>query len=486
MPRAAWGLTVLLVVAGLASPAIAQTAPLPPPADPVTTTANYPTEPVPSGILPPEPSLQTTPINKPPPILGAPVMGLPVQPADRLPASHDSVRVAGNRDADTSPIQGMPVSTGGYTGAVQGSTPPVGSRGVSLGRPSGDGVATAGGRTDPDLDSADPLNDLLNRRSAMRKQPPSDPDRDPVPPPAGRTGDRSTGKMSDFGDRIGDLFGKRSDWFRSDHAFDGFISPVTNPFLFEDPRSLTEVRPIFMAQSIPPGQRDFHGGSIWYFGTQARVAFTERWSFTLNKLGFISVNPGSGSGLGSQASFAELWLGPKYTFIRGEESGSLLAGGLQFQIPTGNAGTYQNTGSLSLVPYLTYGQNFGRDFSYGSFNALVGTGYSFSVNNVRSDYYYLSAHIDWDVMNYHRFYPLMEMNWFLVTTNGNARPIGIEGRDLIDFGGNAKGQGLLTWAIGGRYKISECAQIGAAFEIPVAGPRDLFNYRFTLDFILRY
>ena len=35
-------------------------------------------------------------------------------------------------------------------------------------------------------------------------------------------------------------------WFKSDHVFDGFISPVTNPFLFEDPRSLTEVRPIFM------------------------------------------------------------------------------------------------------------------------------------------------------------------------------------------------------------------------------------------------
>ena len=45
---------------------------------------------------------------------------------------------------------------------------------------------------------------------------------------------------------------------------------------------------------------------------------------------------------------------------------------------------------------------------------------------------------------------------------------------------------MLTWAIGARYKISESAQIGGAFELPIAGPRDVFSYRFTLDFILRY
>src|SRR5262245_41644746 len=39
--------------------------------------------------------------------------------------------------------------------------------------------------------------------------------------------------------------------FASDHEFDSFISPVTNPFLAEDPRKLTELRPIFMFQTIP-------------------------------------------------------------------------------------------------------------------------------------------------------------------------------------------------------------------------------------------
>ena len=75
----------------------------------------------------------------------------------------------------------------------------------------------------------------------------------------------------------------------------------------------------------------------------------------------------------------------------------------------------------------------------------------------------------------------------LTTTDGQARPgFGAEGRDLANIGTNAKGSNLLTWAVGGRFKISESAQVGAAFELPLFGNRDLFRYRFTVDFILRF
>lgn len=316
----------------------------------------------------------------------------------------------------------------------------------------------------------DPVNEFLGKRSTLRD------------------GDHGESEKSSqkFGERLHGLLGHSESWFKSDHVFDGLISPVTNPFLFEDPRSLTEIRPIFMYQQVPGRQPDFAGGNIWYFGTQARVAFTDRLSFVFNKLGGISVNPGGGSVFDGQTGFAELWLGPKYTFIRNEDAGRVMAGGLQFQVPVGSKGTFQDTGSLSLVPYLSYAENFGRDWSIGSINTMLGTGYSVSVNRLRSDYYYLSGHLDLDWCNRHKFYPLTELNWLVYTSNGTSVPIGSEGRDLINFGGQAKGTGLLTWAIGARYKISESAQVGAAFELPIAGRRDLFSYRFTLDFILRY
>lgn len=320
------------------------------------------------------------------------------------------------------------------------------------------------------------MNDLLVRRSKARDPLAGGPDDGGVRRPAWKLTDTLEGVM-----------GQRNEWFKSDHAFDGFISPVTNPFLFEDPRSLTEVRPIYLYQRIPGGQPDFQGGNAQFFGVQGRVAITDRLSFVVNKLGGVRLDPSSNTLTDDHTGFAELWLGPKFTFIRNEEAGRLLAGGLQFQIPVGSGSVYQDTGSLSLVPWATIGQSFFKDFRFGAVNTLATGGYAFSTTSARSDYLFLSGHIDLDVMNWHKFYPLAELNYFLVTTNGDSRPdMGSEGRDLFNFGSRASGNGLLTGAIGARFKFSEAAQIGGAFEIPLAGPRDLFDYRFTLDFILRY
>jgi hypothetical protein len=206
----------------------------------------------------------------------------------------------------------------------------------------------------------------------------------------------------------------------------------------------------------------------------------------VGKLGGISVNPsGSSPTFDGQAGFSELWLGPKYTFIRNEDRCRLLAAGVNFQIPVGSQNAFQNTGSLTIDPYVSFAQNFFAT-SYGSFNGQASTGYAFSVNRERSDYFHLSGHLDFDLFDRHRFYPLAELNYVLYTTNGNSSPIGSEGRDLINFGSQASGKGLLTGALGARFKITESAQIGGAFEIPLAGPRDFFDYRFTIDFILRF
>ena len=297
------------------------------------------------------------------------------------------------------------------------------------------------------------------------------------------TSDHSSGR---FRDKVADAVdgGGGHDWFKPDHCFDAFISPVTNPFLFEDPRSTTEIRPIFIYQRVPGREPVFQGGNVTFIGAQGRLAITDRWSFVLNKLGGIGVNPNNAF-LSDETGFAELWLGPKFTFLRDQDNGAVAAGGLTFQIPAGSGNVRQNTGTLSLVPYVSYAQNF-WDTGWGSFNGILGTGYSFSVNNERSDYYYLSAHLDFDVGNKHRFYPLVELNWFYNTTNGTTSPYRFEGRDLINFGSQGKGSNLLTGALGGRVKITNNIETGAAFEIPLAGNRDLFQYRWTVDLIWRF
>jgi hypothetical protein len=277
--------------------------------------------------------------------------------------------------------------------------------------------------------------------------------------------------------------------FVSDHSADTLVSPITNPFLFEDPRSLTEVRPIFIYQTAPNRNTAFGGGNSEFFGLQGRLAFNEQWSLVINKLGFVSLNPNNpDSEFHSSTGFSELWLGPKWTFCHSEHWGgpTIAAAGLTFQIPTGPGKVAQDTGNLMLTPYLSVAHGFGRT-SYGTFNAMTSFGYSFGVDNKRSDYFFNSWHVDFDVANWNHIFPLLELNWFHYTANGRARDQNFEGTDLVNFGAtDIKGRDVLSLAAGFRYKFNEHAQFGIATEWPLTTARDLTDFRLTVDFILRY
>ena len=298
-------------------------------------------------------------------------------------------------------------------------------------------------------------------------------------------------RSEQLGDKIDDMLGgKRGGLrdrglFKSDCAFDNFVSPVTNPFLFEDPRSLTELRTTFIYQRIPGSSGLFHGGSAWAIALQGRLAITERLSLVVNKLGFSGFNPGTGSPLNDSFGFSEIWLGPKFVVYRDTETKTLLSLGATFQLPVGRASAFQDTGTLSIVPYLSGARRL-YETRFGALNGMASTGYSFSTNRARSDYFYLSGHVDFDVANKGKFFPLVEMNWIRYTTDGNARNLGVEGRDLANFGSQRGGTGLLTIAAGARYKPSDRWEFGGAIEFPLVGSKDIFQYRLTFDLIWRY
>lgn len=297
--------------------------------------------------------------------------------------------------------------------------------------------------------------------------------------------------QSHFGEKMGDWFGGDSGgngaWanLESDHCFDDFISPMSNPFLFEDPRSLTELRPIFFYQTISGDNSTYHGGNIEFFGLQGRIAITQRFSIVLSKLGGVVINPGSGSVFGSSSGFSEIWLGPKYTWYRDEQTGTISAAGLIFQVPTGPSSVFQDTGSLSLVPYINVGQRFGKT-SWGAFNVIDTLGFAFATDDQRSNYFYNSFHIDFNVANWNRIYPLLELNWFHYTRDGHERPnLNFEGRDVANVGAPVAGRDYFSLAIGARYKVSEAVQFGIATEFPL-GNSDLFHFRLGVDMIWRY
>lgn len=281
---------------------------------------------------------------------------------------------------------------------------------------------------------------------------------------------------------------------QSDHAFDYFASPVTMPFLFEDPRALTELKPLFIYQGAPKGNPIFRGGNAEYYGLQARLAVTERLSLTVNELGFVTLNPFNTTagppGLFSQSTgFAEVMLGPKYTFLRSEEWKTVMAGGLLFQIPAGSPKVFQDTGTLGLVPYLSAAKNFCLPAGWGSFNVIGNTGYSFSVDKQRSEYYYMNFHIDYNIANTNMFFPFLELNWFHYTRGGLAHDpgFGFEGLDLVNFGSHTVGgRDFLAISPGLRFKLNEHIQAGAAVSWPLLKQKELNDYRLTFDIIFRY
>ena len=274
--------------------------------------------------------------------------------------------------------------------------------------------------------------------------------------------------------------------FESDHAFDNFASPTTNLFLFEDPRALTEVKPMYIYQTIPSSNNTLKGGNVNYLGGQARVAITERLSFVINKFGWISLNPtDQQAGFNSDLSFSELWLGPKWTFWRDEKNNLVAAAGLTFEIPSGPQRAFQNTGNLSLTPYVSAAHSFGRS-SYGSFDVLSVLNWNISTNDARSNYLNLSAQIDYDILNWHRFYPMVNFNWFIYTKGGQSS-FNFDGVDLVNFGGQSiGGKSVVTLGPGLRYKWSERVQSGIGLDWAVVGNQFLQDFRMSIDTIIRY
>jgi hypothetical protein len=273
--------------------------------------------------------------------------------------------------------------------------------------------------------------------------------------------------------------------FQSDTCFNGIVSPLSNPFFFEDPRSLTEVRPIFMYQGVP-SKSPYPGGDAYFFGTQARVAFTEQFSVVLNELGVVSLDPNNTANYSNHTGFAEVKIGPKFTFVRSDSTGTVAAAGLTFELPVGSARVYQDTGTLGLDPYVTVAQTFGKlPNGYGSFDFIGELGYSFATDSERSEFLHMSLHLDYNFAN--RVYPLVELNWLHYTSAGKNDSLGYEGADLINFGSSTRdGQNFVDVAVGARYRFTDNIFGGTAVEFPLSAERGYEKYRLTFDVIFRY
>ncbi|MBL8890683.1 MAG: hypothetical protein JNL67_11960 [Planctomycetaceae bacterium] len=258
----------------------------------------------------------------------------------------------------------------------------------------------------------------------------------------------------------------------SDHCYDDFISPMTNPTHFEDPRTLTEARFIYLRHKVPLTAA---GGVVNLFALQLRAAVTERLSIIATKDGFIaSSNPLIDDG------WADLAAGLKYNLLSDPAGQGLLSIGSTFELHNGSARSLQGNGDGVFNFFLSGAQKLtDRSHYMGSF------GYRAPLDtNLETSMLYWSHHVDRKITS--RLYLLAEANWYHWLDSGIGLN-GLEGGDLFNIGGNnVTGNDIVTTAIGAKFKPSGHQEIGVAWEFPVTERRDVLDNRLTFDWIIRY
>lgn len=261
---------------------------------------------------------------------------------------------------------------------------------------------------------------------------------------------------------------------RSDHAFDDFISPMTNPVFFEDPRNVTEARGIFMQHKVPLAAG---GGDIQLYAVQLRARLSEYVSLIATKDGYVkSTNPLVRDG------WVDLSAGLKFNLLRDVANQRLLSGGFTVDLPTGEADPLQGNGDGELHLFLTGARKLGCRMHWISAGGL-----RLPFNSTdESQSFYWSNHLDYQVTK--RFYLLAEYNWYHWLRAGQDGPIpGVEGLDLINLGSpGVAGNDIVTSAVGVKFKPNGHNEIGCAFEFPLTEREDIIDNRLTVDWIVRF
>ena len=257
-------------------------------------------------------------------------------------------------------------------------------------------------------------------------------------------------------------------------CYDNFISPMTNPVYFEDPRTLTEARAIFIHNQIPGAAG---GGDLQLFALQIRAALTDKLSLIATKDGYVtSDNPLIEDG------WADVALGLKYNLYSDPHKQRLLSAGLTFEFPWGSTQTLQGNGDGMFDIFVSAGTEFGCGYHY-----LTTTGFLLPADSsVESQMWFWSHHVDHRI-GCSKFYWLGEANMYHYLKSGSAGIDGVEGGDLWSLNSTGvAGSTIVTGALGLKYKPSRNMEVGFAWETPLTKNKDVIDNRITADIIFRY
>lgn len=263
---------------------------------------------------------------------------------------------------------------------------------------------------------------------------------------------------------------------------DQMISPVIDPVNFEDPRSISEARLIYIFHKLDSNFIT-EGGDIQIVALQLRMALSDRLALIATKDGYIWSDPDAV--LEEEEGLANLAFGAKYAFYKDDAAGTIASAALRYEIPSGDTAVLQGNGNGILQPSVS------AAFSPDAFTTImIGTDLRIPMSNEDSMFFDANVHFDYRLeTGVGAFYPLLEFNMFQVLAAGNRLPIADEGQDFFNLGASeAEGKTVVTAAAGARYRLSDSLDLGAAYQIPLTSGSgsQIIDWRVTTDLIYRF
>ena len=262
----------------------------------------------------------------------------------------------------------------------------------------------------------------------------------------------------------------------SDHDFDRFISPISNPFYFEDPRSLTEARGIYLDNDLPAS---IGGGYANVWAGQFRVRVADRWSVIAPRVGYLDVQQPDDDE--SPTGLIKSPIGFKWNFLRDAERQSLVSGGATYFL-TGSSDAGSNFGHGDFNFYLTGGQEIiTRGHWLSSLGVRIPTD-----NDMGTQLGYWSNQWDYEVVS--RWYGVFGVNWFHWFNSASVFDDNkVTGLDLLNLPAqDVAGVDVVTAMAGIRWKPTSHVECGTGIEIPLSARTDLLNRRVYADLIFRF
>ena len=260
---------------------------------------------------------------------------------------------------------------------------------------------------------------------------------------------------------------------------------MSNFVHFEDPRTLTELRPIFVYHQLPNrmGTLGIDGGETQLLATQFRIALTDRLSLIAVKDGYFWAQNDGPIGPLFDDGWADVTAGLKYNLLRDVKKGRLLSTGFTYEIPLGRENTLQSVGDGEFHFFSSFAQRL----LDGDAHYMTTFGWRLPVDGAaQTESLHWSQHLDYRVTK--SLYLVTELVWWhWIDDAKTGLGLGVGGQDAFNLPStDAVGKDLVTQSVGFKYKPCGNYEFGMAYEFPLTAFKDVIDNRIQVDMMFRY